>query len=145
MAAVARQYQHPGTRCTDLLHFTAAIEDPFVVVSRCQRTAATAATDLVQPVGVQIDPILQALVHYPSGLFKIAVTEAFFGPSAIIAGVVVGGPHIETPAVQSNAPALDILDEQIKYRNGFKFLQGFGKPFLQTIPGRQIGVPSFGP
>jgi len=110
MAAVARQYQHPGTRCTDLLHFTAAIEDPFVVVSRGQRTAAAAATDLVQPVGMQINPIFEALVQDPSGLLEIAVTEAFIGPSPVVAWVVVGGPHVESLAVQANASALDILD-----------------------------------
>jgi hypothetical protein len=121
MAAVTGQYQHLGAGCTDLRHFAAAVEDPFVVVSRGQRAAAAAAADLVQPVGMQVNPILKTLVHDPSGLFEIAVAESFFGPSPIITGVVVGGPHLKPTSVQANASALDILDEQVKHGNRFKF------------------------
>jgi hypothetical protein len=58
---------------------------------------------------------------------------------------VVGGAHVEPFFVQADTSAFDVIDQQVEYRDGFEFIQGFGKPFLQTIPGRQIGVPSFGP
>ena len=95
---------------------------------------------------MQIDPIIQALVHNPSRLFEKSVAESFVGPPAVIARIVVGRAYVIEPLfVQLNTPTFDIIDQQVKYRNRIEFLKCFGKPCLQTIPGRQIGVPSFRP
>jgi hypothetical protein len=132
VAAVAGQDQHAGPGCPDLVHLAAAVKNPFVIVPRGQRPAAPAAARLVQPVGMQIDPVFQALVHDPAGFFEIAVAEPFPGPPAVVAGVVVGGADIEAPAIQADTPAFDVFDQQVKHRHGFKFFERFGKPSLET-------------
>ena len=73
------------------------------------------------------------------------MAETLLGPTAVVARIMISGRHIEAIAIQRDAARLDIFDQQIEYRDGFEFFQSFGKPFLQTIPGRQIGVPSFRP
>ncbi len=145
MATVAGHDHHPGARSVDLLHLATAIVDAFFVVPAGERTAASAAANLVLTAGVQINPIFQALIQNPARLFEKAMAEPLLGAAAVIAGVVISRQTFKPGAVQADAAIFDITDQKIENRDGFKFFQGFGIPTLQTIPGRQIGVPSLGP
>jgi len=145
VAAVARQYEHFGTGGSNLVHFATTVKNAFIVISGGQGTAAATAADLVKLLGVQIHPIFQALIQNPSGLLKKTVAETFLRPASVIAGIMVSGFDFEAPAIQPNAPAFDIINQQIEDGDCPEFFQSLGKPFLQTIPGCQIGVPSFGP
>ena len=145
MAAVTGEHQHLGTDGANLFHFPSTVIDALLVVSVCQSPSPAAAADLMHSAGMQINPVGHTLIQYPSGFFEKTVPKSLLGPAAVIARVMVGRPLIETVAVQFNAPGLDIVYEQIEHGNGFKLFQGFREPFLQTIPGCQIGMPSFRP
>lgn len=130
------QNQHLGSGQPNLLHFTATVKYPFFVIACGQCAATAAATDLMQPIGVQIHPIVETLIHNPSRLLKKAVAEPFLGASPIIAWIVVCCLGFESSTIKFDAFAFDIFNEQIKNRDRLKFFQGLGKPSLQTVPGR---------
>jgi hypothetical protein len=46
--------------------------------------------------------------------------------------------------VDLHPSALDVFDHQLEDVDDLEFLEGFGKPVLQTKPGRIIGVASLG-
>jgi len=145
MAAVTRDHQHAGAGGLDLFHFAPAVKNAFVVVPVGQGPAPTPATELVHALWIEIHPMGQALIHDPARFFEKTVAESFLRAPAVVAGVMVSGQIRNTGAVQADATLSDIADQQIENGDGFKLLERFGVPFLQTKPGRQIGVPSFGP
>jgi hypothetical protein len=61
---------------------------------------------------------------------------------SVVAGVVIGGELMVDGLVQLDAAFLDILFQKVM--NADKLDTFIGKPFLQTKPGRIVGVPSFG-
>ena len=115
VAAVAGHDQHLGTCRTNLFHFAAAVENAIFVVTRGQCAAPAAAANLVEAVGVHINPVFETLIHDPAGLFKIAVPESFLSPAPAVAGIVVGGAYVEAPPVQSDASLPDICNQQVIY------------------------------
>ena len=145
VAAVAWHHHDGGTGGLDLLHFPAAVMDPFFVVSVDQCTAATAAANLMLPVGIKFDPLFDALIQNPARLLVIAVSEQFLRFATVIAGIVVCDQQIVSVFVQPDALFGDVMDQQIEYGGCPDLLQQAGVVFFQTKPGRKIGMASLGP
>jgi len=99
VAGVARHNEHLCTRGSDLFHFTSAVKDALIVIAVGQSPSPSAAADLIDLIGVQVHPPGQALVHNPARFGKVAVTEPFPGPPAVVAWIVVGGRHVDAVAV----------------------------------------------
>ena len=62
VTAMTGHHHHIGTGRLDLIEFSAGIENAFLIIPVYQGTAAAAATNLIVPVGVKIDPVFQALI-----------------------------------------------------------------------------------
>ena len=145
VTAVTGNHQHPGTGSPDLVHFFLAVKNAFLVVPIDQRAAAAAAADLIRFRRIKVDPVFDTLAEDPTRLIKEPMPEPFLGFSAIIARIVIGGRTFEPCFIQFYASLFNIFYEKIKYSDKFKFFQCFRVVFFETRPGRQIGVPSFGP
>ena len=145
VAAVTGKHQHLRAGSTDLGHFPAAVMYAFFIVTAGQCPAAAAAAHLMHPAGMQVNPIGHTLVQYPPRFFKKAMAKALPGAATVIAWIMVRRSLSIPLAIQFDPPGLDIFNEQIEHGDGFELFQGFGIPCLQTIPGCQIGMASFGP
>jgi len=145
VTAVAGNHQHPGTGGLDLIDFFAGVKTTFCVVPGDQRTAPAPAADLIHFRRIKVDPVFDTLAEDPTRLIKEPMPKPFLGFSAIIARIMIGGRTFEPCFIQYYASLFNIFYEKIKYSDKFKFFQCFGVVFFETRPGRQIGVPSFGP
>jgi hypothetical protein len=145
MTAVAGDHQHPGAGSPDLVYFSAGIKYSLFVVTCHQGTAAAAAADLVHFRRIQVDPVIHTLAENPARFFKISVPKPFLGSSPVVARIMIGCRSFEACLIQLDAPLLDVSYEKIEYRDKFEFFKYFGMVFFETRPGRQIGMPSFGP
>ena len=135
VATMAGNDKHFSAGSLDLIHFPAGVENTIFVIAGNQRTAAAAATDLVQTVWIKIHPVLQALIQNPARFVKKTVSEAFQGFAAVVAGIVIGGQDIEPGPVQSDAPFFDILNKQVKYRYKSEFFESFRIICFEPRPG----------
>ena len=88
--------------------------------------------------------MLAALLGDPPRLFKVAVTESLLTLPAIVAGIMHGCEFLVDGFVQFDSSRLDVFFQEIVDRYDLVFLENFGKPVLQTKPGRVVGVPSLG-
>ena len=145
MTAVARDHQHPGAGRPDLVRFSAGIKCAFLVVSGDQGAPSPAATDLVHVRRVKVCPVIHALAENPAGLFEKSMAKPFLGSSPIITRVMIGCRSFETRFIQFDAPLFNVSDEQIEYRDKFKFFEDLRMICFETRPGRKVGMPSFGP
>jgi len=136
VAAVAWNHNHPGPGGPDLIDLSSGIKRALVVIAVYQRTAATAATDLIHAIGVKIHPVWHALVQNPSRLFKITVSKPHLSFAAAIARIMIGCQNIKRHAVKFDPFFFDIPDQQVINRYKFKFFKRFRKVFFETRPGR---------
>jgi hypothetical protein len=60
----------------------------------------------------------------------------------VVAGIVIGGELMVNGFVNLDAAFVEILLQKVVNADELDTL--IGKPFLQTKPGRIVGVPSFG-
>jgi hypothetical protein len=89
VATVARYHKHFRAGSLDLIHFFSAVKNALGVISGGQGTAAAAAAELIFPAGIQINPCVHALIQYPSGFVKKAVSEQLLSFAPVIAGIVI--------------------------------------------------------
>jgi len=136
VAAVAWNHNHPGPGGPDLIDFSSGIKRTLVVIAVYQRTAATAATDLIHAIGVKIHPVWHALIQNPARLFKITVSKSHLSFAAAIARIMIGCQKIEPRAIKFDQSLFDIPDQQIINRYKFKFFKRFRKVIFETRPGR---------
>ncbi len=126
----------------DLFRFGAAIEDALLDIRRRPGAAARTAAEIVGPVGVHVNEILTALLCHPAGFFVIAMAEHPFALAAVVAGIMVGRELVVDRLVDLDPAFFDVLFQEIV---NAEELDAFVRiPFLQTKPGRIVGVPSFG-
>ncbi len=145
MTAVAGNHDGIRTRGLDLLHFATTIIDAFLIVTGDQGAAAAAAAELIHARGVEVDPILDALIQDPAGFVKIAVPEHFLGATSVITGVMVGGHAVETRFIQLNSTIFDIAYQKVKNGDKVVLVECFREVLFEPGPGCQIGMTSFGP
>ena len=88
--------------------------------------------------------MLAALLGDPPGFFEIAVAEGLLAFPAVIAWVMHGREFFVDGFVEFDSSRLDVFFQEIVDRYDLVFLENFGKPVLQTKPGRVVGVPSLG-
>ncbi len=100
---------HIGAACPDLLHFATAVKYTLFVIPGSQSSATSPAAGLQLPVGVQINPITDALVQDPARLFEKTMIESFQRASAVIAGIMVSRLDVQAIAIQFDAARFDIL------------------------------------
>jgi hypothetical protein len=136
VAAVAWNHNHPGPGDLDLIDLSSGIKRALVVIAVYQRTAATAATDLIHAIGVKFHPVWYALIQNPARFFKITVSKSHLRFAAAIARVMKGCQNIKPRAIKFDTSLFDIPDQQIKNRYKFKFFKRFRKIFFETRPGR---------
>jgi hypothetical protein len=91
---------------------------------------------------VHFHVVFAALLRDPARLFKVAVAEGVLAFSAVVAGIMNGGEFLVNGFVQFDSSRLDVFFQEIVDRDDLVFLENFGKPVLQTKPGRIIGVAS---
>ena len=145
VAAVTGDHQHGGATGLDLFHLPASVMESLLVVPIYQGAPTAAATHLLPPVGMQIDPFIHGVVQNPTGFVVETVTEQFLRLPAVVAGIVIGCQHIDAIFIQLDPLLPDIVDEQIEYRVGSDLLQQPAVMLFQTKPGRQICMASFRP
>lgn len=136
VAAVAWNHNHPGPGDPDLIDLSYGIKRALVVIAVYQRTAATAATDLIHAIGIKIHPVWHALIQNPPRLFKITVSKSYLSFATVIARIMKGCQNIKPRAIKFDTSLFDIPDQQIKNRYKFKFFERFRKIFFETRPGR---------
>jgi len=136
MTAVAGDHQHPGAGSPDLVHFSATIENAFLIVAIDQRAAAAATADLIHFCRIKVDPVFDALAEYPTRLIEKSMPKPFLGFSAVVARIMIGRRSFEPCFIQLDAPLLNVPYEKIEYRNKFKLFQYFRIVFFKTRPGR---------
>jgi hypothetical protein len=136
VAAMAWNHNHPGPGGPDLIDLTSGIKRALVVIAVYQRTAATAATDLIHAIGVKIHPVWHELIQNPPWFFKITVSKSHLSFAAKIARIMIGCQNIKTRAIKFDTSLFDIPDQQIKNRYKFKFFERFRKIFFETRPSR---------
>lgn len=61
MTTMARHHHHVSAGGVNLVHLATGVVNAFVVETSHQSTAPTAAADLIDRCGIQIDPIFHAL------------------------------------------------------------------------------------
>ena len=130
MTTVAGYHQHICTDGFDLRHFFSSVVYPFFVVPGCQGAAAAAATELMAPVGIKIDPVAVALIQDISGFLIIAVLEDLFTLSTVVARVVIYGQSVVTGSIQFYSAVMNVFDEKIENRQGTEPTDFFRKPFF---------------
>lgn len=111
VAAVTGQYKHLSTSQSNLFHLTASMINSLIVIPGGQRAAAAATTDLMQLIRVQIHPIVETLIHDPSGFLEKAMTESFLSTTAVIAWIMVCCFDIEPIVIQNDSLFLDIVNK----------------------------------
>ena len=126
----------------NLLCFNATVEDSFLHVRGRPCAAAGAAAEVVGAVGIHFHEIFTALLQNPPGLIVVSVPERPLALAAVVAGIVVGGQMAVDRLIELDSPLFYILLEQIE--NAEKLDAFIRIPFLQTKPGRIVGVPSLG-
>ena len=119
MAAVAWNHIHPGPAGPNLIDLSPNIKRALVVIGVYQRTAATAATNLIHAIGVKLHSVWHALIQNPSRLFKITVSKSHLSFAAAIARIVIGTQNIKPRAVKFDTFLFDIHDQSIVYRYKF--------------------------
>ena len=132
VAAVAWNHNHLSPGDLDLIDLTYGIKRALVVIAVYQRTAATAATNLIHTIGVKIHPVWHASIQNPPRLLKITVSKSHLSFAAAIARVMKGCQNIKPRAIKFDASLFDIPDQQIKNRYKFKFFERFRKIFFET-------------
>jgi len=145
MTAMAGNHKHFCAADPDLIHLLSGVKNALLVVAGYQRAAAAAATDLIHAGWIKIHPVFHALIQDPARFFKKPVPEAPLSLAAVIAGVVIGCRSLKSGSVQFDAAFLYVLHKQFKNRYKPEFFKRLRKMFFETRPGRQIGMPSFGP
>jgi hypothetical protein len=136
VAAVAWNHNHPGPGDPDLIDLSYGIKRALVVIAVYQRTAATAATDLIHAIGIKIHPVSHALIQNPPRLFKITVSKSYLSFATVIARIMKCCQKIKPRAIKFDTSLFDIPDQQIKNRYKFKFFERFRIIFFETRPGR---------
>jgi len=69
------------------------------------------------------------------------MTKSALALARVIAGIMVRGQFMMNGFIQLDAPFLDVLLQKVMYAEKLDALIGI--PFLQTKPGRIVGVASF--
>jgi hypothetical protein len=111
VAAVAWNHNHPGPGGPDLIDLSSGIQSALVVIAVYQRTAASAATDLIHAIGVKIHPVWNALIQNPPRLFKKTVSKSHLRFAAAIARFMEGCQNIKPRAVKFDTSVFDIFDQ----------------------------------
>ena len=93
---------------------------------------------------MHVHKLLAALLNDPARLFKVPVAKSFLTLAAVIAGIVNGCEFLVNSFIQFDSSRLDVFFQEIMDRDDLVFLENFGKPVLQTKPGRIVGVASLG-
>jgi len=96
VAAVAGDNHHFGACRFYLINFPFTVKDSFLVVPGCECAAPASAAQLVLLCRINIDPVFQALIQYPSRFVKKSVTEYLFGFPAIIARIMIRGNNLKS-------------------------------------------------
>jgi hypothetical protein len=88
--------------------------------------------------------VFAALLNDPSRLLEIAVAESLLALAAVIAGIMDSREVFVDGFIQLDSSRLYVFLQEIVDRDDFVFLENFGKPVLQTKPGRIVGMASLG-
>ena len=139
---MAGRNQQLGPGVDDLPGFDASVKDSLLNIGSGPRAAAGAAAKIVGPVWMHVHIIFTALLCDPPGLLVVSVPERPLALAAVIAGIVVCGQLAVDRLVELDSPFLYILLQQIEDAEKLDALIGI--PFLQTKPGRIVGVSSLG-
>ena len=139
---MARSDQELCAGVFDLFRFGPAIKGALLDVRCRPSTAASSTAEIVSPVGIHVNKILAALLGYPAGFLIVTMAEHSFTLAAVVAGIMIGRQLMVDCLVKFNAAFFDVLFQKVM--NGKKFNALIRIPFLQTKPGRIVGVASFG-
>lgn len=139
---VTRSDQQLRPRIFDLFRLNSAVENPLLHVGSSPGTAAGAAAEVVGPIRVHFDEILAALTDDPARLLVIPMTKRPLALPPVVAGVVKRREMVVNGLVDFDSAFLDVLLQQIVYAEELNAFVSI--PFLQTKPGRIVGVPSLG-
>jgi hypothetical protein len=141
-AVVARGNQELGPRVLDLLGFDSTVKDSFFHVRSRPGTTACTATEIISTVGIHFNIVFTTLLRYPPGFLVITVAEHTLTLAAVVARVMIGGQVLMDRLIELDSPFFDVLLQQVKNAQELNVFVGI--PFLQTKPGRIVGVPSLG-
>jgi len=143
-AIVAGGNHHFGPCVHDLFRLHSAVIDSFFGIGQCPGATACAAAIVVHPVGVHFYRVFAALLNDPSRLLEIAVAESLLALAAVIAGIMDSREVFVDGFIQLDSSRLYVFLQEIVDRDDLVFLENFGKPVLQTKPGRIVGMASLG-
>jgi hypothetical protein len=139
---VAGSDQELGAGVLDLFRFDPAIKGAILDIGRRPGAASRSTAEIVSPVGIHVNKILTALLCYPARFFVVAVAEHPLAFTPVVAGIMIGCQLMVDRLVELDTPFFNVLLQEIvdaEELNAFIRI-----PFLQTKPGRIVGVPSFG-
>jgi hypothetical protein len=93
---------------------------------------------------VHLHVILTTLLGYPTGLFEKSLAECLHALSTVIAGIMNRGEFFVNGFVELDPSGLNVLFQEFMDGYDPDLIEYFWKPHLQTKPGREVSVASFG-
>jgi hypothetical protein len=93
---------------------------------------------------VHLHIILTTLLGDPTGLFEKSLAEGLHALSTVIAGIVNRGEFFVNGFVELDPPGINVLFQEFMDGYDSVLIEYFWKPRLQTKPGREVSVASFG-
>lgn len=140
-AVVAGSDQELCACILDLLGFCPTVKDPLFNIRARPGSPTCTTAQIVRTVGMHLHIVFATLLGHPTRFFVISVAESALTLTAIIAGVMEGRQFFMDGFVYLDAAFFYIFLQKIM--NAYKLNAFVCIPFLQTKPGRVIGVPSF--
>ena len=126
---------HVRTCRPNLVHLSATVVHPLIIITGRHGTAAAAATDLMHPVGIQVNPIFQAVIENPTWFLKKAMSELHLGLAPVVTRIVIGGQAGKAVSIDFNSLLLNVANQQVEYRHEFKLVKGLRVVFFKPRPG----------
>ena len=135
MAAVTGDNYHLCIGNPDLVHLSATVVHPLIIKTGGHCAAATAAANLMHPVGIQVDPSFQAAIENPARFLKKTMSEFHLGFAPIITGIVIGDLSGKAGAIDPDSLLFNIANQQIEYRHEFELVKSLRVMFFKPGPG----------
>jgi hypothetical protein len=93
---------------------------------------------------VHVHKVFTTLLGHPTGLFEKSLAERLHALSPIITGIVKGRELLVDGFIEFDPAGFNIFFQKLMNGYDSNFIEYFGVPHLQTKPGREISVASFG-